>query len=505
MFLRDTYTLASSILIVAYDQKGRERLLGPPVALRVPGIPWEVELAESFKVAVVGTGYVGLVTGACLAHLGHQVTCVDKDHERISGLRSGHIPFYEPDLADLVSWSLEGGRLSFADSDGLAGILGEADVVFIAVGTPQEEDGSADLSNVGAVARSIGRALAEAPPRERPLVVVNKSTVPVGSGDYVSMLVQEGAAEVGGGQLQFGVVSNPEFLREGSAIYDTLFPDRIVVGAGSREALDVLRALYEPVIEQSFPTDLDPRPKVAVPFVTTDLVSAEMIKYAANAFLATKISFINEVGNICELVGADVASVASGIGLDGRIGTRFLSAGIGWGGSCFPKDIAALRAVGREYDYEASMLSATVRVNESQRKRVISKLQRELHTLKGKRVALLGLTFKPNTDDLREAPSLQIAKMLDSLGARAVGYDPVASKAAAKLLPSLKTVFDPYDALAGSHAAVVVTEWEEVRTIDLVRASGLMEEPRVLVDGRNALDPSSALRAGLAYRGFGRG
>jgi UDPglucose 6-dehydrogenase len=278
------------------------------------------------------------------------------------------------------------------------------------------------------------------------------------------------------------------------------------VGADSREALDTLRALYEPIAEQSFPTQLDPRPKVAVPFVSTDLVSAEMIKYASNAFLATKISFINEVSNLCELVGADVSEVATGIGLDERIGTRFLNAGIGWGGSCFPKDVAALRAVGREYDGHSSvLLDAVVTVNERQRRRVISKLQRELHTLKGKRIALLGLSFKPNTDDLREAPSLQIARALHSLGARAVGYDPVSGKAAARKLASLKVVFDPYEALSGAHACVVVTEWEEIRSLDLRRAAALMEEPRVLVDGRNTFEPSAVLEAGLSYRGFGRG
>jgi UDPglucose 6-dehydrogenase len=302
------------------------------------------------------------------------------------------------------------------------------------------------------------------------------------------------------------VASNPEFLREGSAIYDSLFPDRIVVGADSREALDTLRVLYEPVIEQSFPTELDPRPKVAVPFVTTDLASAEMVKYASNAFLATKISFINEVASLCELVGADVSEVAYGIGLDGRIGSRFLSAGIGWGGSCFPKDVSALRAIAREYDYEPALLDATVAVNERQRKRVIAKLQRELHTLKGKRIALLGLSFKPNTDDLRGAPSLAIARCLDSLGARVVGYDPVAGKAASRLLPAMRAAAsDPYEALRGAHAAVSVTEWEEIKTLDLSKAAALMEKPKVLVDGRNALNPREVRAAGIRYRGFGRG
>ncbi len=467
-------------------------------------------LVEEFRIGVVGAGYVGIVTGACLAQIGHRVTCVDRDAGRVVALEEGRIPIFEPGLEELVVRNVRQGRLRFATD--LPEVAREVDILFITVDTPQGDDGSADLSSVGEVAREIGRALAEAPPgvertrRERPLIVVNKSTVPVGSGDYVSMLVQEGAAasSSGNGAVDYRVVSNPEFLREGSAVYDSLFPDRIVVGSESRGALDVLRVLYEPIIEQSFPTELDPRPKVAVPFLTTDLVSAEMIKYASNAFLATKISFINEMANLCELVGADVGEVAYGMGLDGRIGSRFLSAGIGWGGSCFPKDIAALRAVAREYDYEPLVLDATVTVNERQRKRVISKLQGELHTLKGKRVALLGLSFKLNTDDLREAPSLQLARSLDFLGARVVGYDPVAGKKAARLLPELKVVFDPYEALRGAHAAVVVTEWEEIRELDLNRAASLMEEPRVLVDGRNALEPKEVRAAGIRYRGFGR-
>lgn len=290
--------------------------------------------------------------------------------------------------------------------------------------------------------------------------------------------------------MDYRVVSNPEFLREGSAVHDSLFPDRIVLGAEERDALDTMWALYKPIIEQTFLTEVDPRPKEAVPFVTTDVASAEMIKYAANAFLATKVSFANEMANICELVGADVTSVATGIGLDGRIGSRFLSAGIGWGGSCFPKDVAALRAIAREYDYEPALLNAAVAVNERQRKRVIAKLQQDLQTLKGKRVALLGLAFKPNTDDLREAPSLKIASALDQHGARVVGYDPVAGKKASGLLPGLKVVFDPYEALEGAHAAVVVTEWEEIRGLDLDRAASLMKKPPLLIDGRNALDLS---------------
>jgi len=446
----------------------------------------------------------------CLAYIGHRVTLVDVNEERVATLERGEIPIYEPWLESFMAKSAD--RLRFTTE--LAPRAQDADVVFIAVDTPQGADGSADLSKIAAVARGIGRALSEAN-RVRPLVVVNKSTVPVGSGDYVSMLIRDGLEEDGGDaggrfaaearerEANFQVVSNPEFLREGSAVYDSLFPDRIVVGADSREALDIMRALYKPVIEQSFTTELDPRPKIAVPFVTTDLASAEMIKYAANAFLATKISFINEIANLCELVGADVGNVAYGIGLDQRIGPRFLNAGIGWGGSCFPKDVAALRAVAREYDYESVLLDATVAVNERQRKGVISKLQRDLHTLKGKRVALLGLSFKPNTDDLREAPSLEIARTLNSLGARVVGYDPVAGKAAARRLPSLKVVFDPYEAFRGAHAAVVVTEWDEFRELDLDRVASLMQKPSFLVDGRSVLDPREVVAAGIHYRSFG--
>jgi UDPglucose 6-dehydrogenase len=458
-------------------------------------------MVSEANVAVIGAGYVGLVTGACLSYVGHRVACVDKDEGRIAQLRRGRMPVYEPGLEELVLRGLHGGRLAFTTGIGEA-VRGN-DIVFIAVDTPRNEDGSADLASVGAVARSVGRALAGVR-RESPLVVANKSTVPVGSGDYVSMLVREGAEEAGG-SARFSVVSNPEFLKEGSAVYDSLFPDRILLGSEEQGALRAMRSLYAPIIEQDFPTELDPRPKTAVPFVTTDLASAEMIKYAANAFLATKVSFINEIANICELVGADVTEVARGIGLDERISPRFLNAGIGWGGSCLPKDVSALRAMAREYDHEPMLLDATAAVNGRQRRRVIAKLQRDLHTLKGKRVALLGLSFKPDTDDLREAPSLEIARALHALGARTVGYDPVAGKAAANLVPELLVAFDPYEALEGAHAAVLITEWEEVRGLDPEKAASLMRDPKLLVDGRNALDPALWREAGLLYRGFGRG
>src|SRR5918999_1019729 len=458
---------------------------------------------KHLDVGVVGTGYVGLATGASLAYVGHRVTCLDNNQESVAGLREGRVPFYEPGLEELIAKSAA--RLRFAGSEGLTEVVRGSDILILAVGTPQGGDGSADLSNVADVARAIGRALGHSTPRELPLVVVNKSTVPVGSAYYVSTLVNDGIEEMGGDGAGFRVASNPEFLREGSAVHDSLFPDRVVVGTDSREALDTLRTLYTPIVEQSFPTEWDARPKVAVPFVTTDLASAEMIKYAANAFLATKISFINEVANLCELVGADVSEVAYGIGLDDRVGPRFLSAGLGWGGSCFPKDVAALRATAREYEHEPPLLDGAAAVNERQRRRVIHKLQRDLHSLKGRRVALLGLSFKPNTDDLRGAPSLTIAGALNSLGAKVIVYDPVAGKAAAELMPDIQAVFDLYDALRGAHAAVVVTEWQEVRGLDPKKAASLMREPKLIVDGRNALDATASQEAGLLYRGFGRG
>jgi UDPglucose 6-dehydrogenase len=458
---------------------------------------------EHLDVGVVGTGYVGLATGACLAYVGHRVTCLDNNQERVAGLKVGRVPFYEPGVEELIAKCA--GRLRFASSERLTEVVRGSDILILAVGTPHGGDGSADLSNVADVARAIGRALGHSTPRKLPLVIVNKGTVPVGSAYYVSTLVGDGIDAAGGEGAEFRVASNPEFLREGSAVQDSLYPARVVVGTDSREALDALRTLYTPIVEQSFPTEWDPRPKVAVPFVTTDLVSAEMIKYASNAFLATKISFINEVANLCELVGADISEVAYGVGLDDRVGSRFLSAGLGWGGSCFPKDVADLRSTAREYDHETPLLDAAAAVNERQQRTVIHKLQRELHSLNGRRVALLGLSFKPNTDDLRGAPSLTIAGALNSLGAKVVGYDPVASKAAAEIMPDIQAVFDPYDALRGAHAAVVVTEWEEVRALDPKKAASLMREPKLIVDGRNALDATASQKAGLLYRGFGRG
>ncbi|WP_273847047.1 UDP-glucose dehydrogenase family protein, partial [Rubrobacter calidifluminis] len=347
----------------------------------------------------------------------------------------------------------------------------------------------------------VGRVLGGAG-RERPLVVVNKSTVPVGGGDYVSRLLREGGA----GKESFRVVSNPEFLREGSAVLDTLFPDRIVLGGESEEALEIMRELYRPIVEQSFPSPIEPRPKREVPLIVTDLASAETIKYAANAFLATRISFINEISRFCELVGADVGEVARGIGLDHRIGGEFLEAGIGWGGSCFPKDVAALRAMAEGRGLGMPLLAAAEEVNLERRREAVRRVRSALGgSLEGERVALLGLSFKPGTEDLRGSPALEIAALLLGKGARVAGYDPVSAKEAARRMPGLEPCHDPYSALEGARAAVVATAWEEVRALDLVRAAAIMRDPRLLVDGRNALDPEAARAAGLLYSGFGRG
>ena len=468
-------------------------------------------------VCVVGTGYVGLVTGTCLAYLGHDVIAIDSDQRKIDLLNAGGCPIFEPGLGELLAHVRKQGSLRF--SSDLARGVASAEVVFIAVGTPPQPSGDPDLSAVEAVARGIGAALD--PGRLR--VIVNKSTVPIGSGNWVAMLVEEGiAASVvvpagkGGGapiegrpELPFLVASNPEFLREGSAIADTLYPDRIVLGAHDNRAIAILRQLYAPILEQTFraPEGIAPRPEAfgAVPLVTTDLASAEMIKYAANAFLATKISFINEVANLCEKVGADVVEVARGIGLDARIGHRFLNAGLGWGGSCFRKDVSALMAISREYGYPTRMLNATLEVNEAQRQTVITKLQEALKILKGKVVGLLGLAFKPNTDDLRDAPSLDIARALLKMGARVKAFDPVAMKACQQLHLDLDVHYaeDGVDLAWGCDALVVVTEWPEFGQLDLEKLREVMRGD-VLIDGRNLFEPESARQAGFHYVGSGR-
>ncbi len=457
------------------------------------------------RVTVIGTGYVGTVTGACLSYFGHHVTCVDTNARKIEQLRRGEMPIYEPYLLELLQLAAARGGIDFSTELDVA--AAESDVIFIAVGTPSLETGEANLCYLEAAARSIGAAMDDAKFR----VVVNKSTVPVGSGNLVDTLVREGIRETHPDErkrIRFGVASNPEFLREGSAIADSLYPDRIVIGAEEERTLQVLRELYQPLVAQSFeaPAFL-PRPAggAEVPVVTTTLTSAEMIKYAANAFLAVKIGFANEVANICERVGAEAPEVMAGIGLDARIGARFLNPGLGWGGSCFGKDIQSLLHTSREYGYHSRLLEAALEVNRAQRQLVIQKLQEKLFILKGRTIALLGLAFKPDTDDLRDAPSLQIAERLLQMGARVKTFDPIAMPACREAHAALRIQYcdSPEQAAQDADALVLVTEWKQFADLDLAALAHSMTRA-ILVDGRNLFDPEAARQAGFDYCGIGR-
>jgi UDPglucose 6-dehydrogenase len=449
----------------------------------------------------VGTGYVGTVTGACLAFLGHRVTCVDTDQNKVDRLRRGDPVIYEPGLDRLLALAIESGSIDF-ETD-ITEPARASDAIFIAVGTPPLPSGESNLSYLEAAARGIGAAMDSS----RYRVVINKSTVPVGSGNLVGALIREGVP-ASGGRIEFSVASNPEFLREGSAIHDSLYPDRIVIGTEDDRSLTLLRELYKPLAEQQFAAPpFAPRPvKVTgAPLVTTSLTSAEMIKYSANAFLAMKIGFANEIANICERVGAEVTEVMTGIGLDSRIGTGFLNAGIGWGGSCFGKDISSLLHTAAEYGYHPNLLDATMAVNRLQRQVVIQKLQEKLFILKGRTIALLGLAFKPNTDDLRDAPSLQIAEKLIRLGARVRVYDPVAMDACREQNADLRVHYCSSVAQAAEQAdaLLLVTEWPEFAKLDLADLAARMKTP-VLVDGRNLFNPEAARAAGFDYAGVGR-
>jgi UDPglucose 6-dehydrogenase len=421
-------------------------------------------------IAVIGTGYVGLVTAAGFAELGSDVWCIDIDAEKIDGLNAGEIPIYEPGLAELVA--KHRGRLHF--STDIADALEHARLLFVAVGTPPTYSGDADLSAVHAVVDSM-------PPSDRHALVM-KSTVPVGTGASIKRIFAER------GKDGFRYVSCPEFLKEGSAIADFLSPDRVVVGDDGDWAGDAVVELYRP---------LD------APLVRTDIASAEMVKLAANAFLATKISFINEIANVCEVTGATVTEVARGIGLDDRIGPKFLQAGIGFGGSCFPKDVNALKQLAGNSGYHFQLLNSVIEVNELQKRRVIGKLQKHLGGLVGKRIALLGLAFKPNTDDMREASSLVLAARLQADGAKVGAYDPVAEEEARKLIRGIDFAQGPLDCVRDADAVVLVTEWDEFVALDWGEVAGAMAGT-VVIDGRNALDPVVIRAAGLTYEGVGR-
>jgi UDPglucose 6-dehydrogenase len=432
------------------------------------------------RIAMIGTGYVGLVSGACFSDFGHDVTCVDKDEAKIEALRQGTMPIFEPGLDELVARNVRGGRLSFTTDleEGVA----EAEAVFIAVGTPSRRgDGHADLSYVFGAAEEIARAL------RGPAVVVTKSTVPVGTGDEVERILRETAP-----QAQAWVVSNPEFLREGAAIEDFKRPDRIVVGTEDEAAAELMREIYRPLYLNK------------APLMFTSRRTAELIKYAANAFLATKITFINEVADLCESVGADVQDVARGIGLDNRIGPKFLHAGPGYGGSCFPKDTLALLKTAEDHHAPLRIVESVVKVNDARKRAMGRKVVQALGgEARGRVVALLGLTFKPNTDDMRDAPSLSIVQALQDAGANVRGYDPEGIEQARPLMPGVEFFDSPYRAADGADAVVLVTEWDVLRALDLRRLARSMAQP-VFVDLRNVYPPEEVEEAGLGWFGIGR-
>jgi UDPglucose 6-dehydrogenase len=448
------------------------------------------------KVCVVGTGYVGLTTGVSLAFLGHDVTCVEIDQNKVDMLRAGRCPIYEPGMEDLLSEAAPKLRFTTSFSEGVPG----ADVVFVAVQTPSSEDGSPDLRYLRSAAETVAQHL------DHPFtVVVNKSTVPIGSGNWVDAILRDSFAQRDDRPegCEFAVASNPEFLREGNAIHDTLYPDRIVIGSDNPRSLEVLNQLYRPIINQTFTAPgFLPRPDdmAAVPLVSTDLASAELIKYAANAFLALKISYVNEIGQLAGKVGADITEVARGIGLDDRIGSRFLEPGVGWGGSCFGKDTRALIATASEYNYEMPIVRAARVVNERQRVIAVERLQDELRILKGRRIGLLGLAFKPNTDDLRDSPTVDIANLLIARGARVRLHDPIAGERFRREYPELAPhltetidgLFDDCDAV------VLITKWAQYLEMDWSKYVGLMRTP-ILLDGRHALDAERMGRLGYRY------
>lgn len=433
---------------------------------------------ELRRICVIGVGYVGLVTGTCFADLGHEVVCLDIAPDKIQKLKSGEMPIFEPGLEELVARNTTAGRLSFTSSYEEA--VPGADFIFIAVGTPSGVDGEADLQYIRMAAESTSKALTNY------AIIINKSTVPVGTGDSVAEILEQNGKKAG---IDFDVVSNPEFLREGSAVYDFQQPDRVVLGATNHEAAEKVAQLYLPL---------------RCTIMITDLHTAEMIKYASNAFLATRISFINEISSICEKLGADVKEVAAGMGMDKRIGRAFLDAGIGFGGSCFPKDVKALTWMGEINGCHPQLLRAVMEINRDQRRQILAKLRELLSTVRGKTIGLWGLAFKPNTDDIREAPSFDIIHLLQTEGARLRAFDPVAMENAQRIYKDVGYCEDAYAVAQGADAIVLVTEWNEFKQLDLARVASLMRT-RIFIDGRNIYDPQRMAELGFIYRGMGRG
>lgn len=431
------------------------------------------------QIAVIGSGYVGLVTGACFAEFGVEVSCVDVDNGKIARLSRGQATIYEPGLEQLIQKNLQAGRLRFTTDLGSA--VESAAVVFLAVGTPSSPDGSADLSFVETAAAEVARHIHDYK------VIVMKSTVPVGTGKRLTALIKENLSA----PVPFSVVSNPEFLREGAAIGDFMRPDRVVIGSSDARAIEVMRELYRPLY------------LIETPFVITSVEGAELIKYAANAFLATKISFINEIANLCEKVGCDVHDVARAIGMDRRIGGKFLHPGPGFGGSCFPKDTRALAIIGRQHESPMQIVDAVIDVNEKQREAMLPKIAGLVGGLAGKRIAVFGLSFKPETDDMRDAPSIDIINGLVNKGATVVAYDPVARAEAEKVLPAIEYADDEYAAATGADALVFMTEWNQFRALDMERVRGLMRTPNI-ADLRNIYEPADMRQLGFKYTGVGR-
>ena len=431
------------------------------------------------NICIIGTGYVGLVTGVCLAEFGMNLICVDNDQQKIDLLQRGKMSIHEPGLEDLVLKNMREGRLSFSTSiqEGVASSL----VIFIAVGTPPKDDGSADLRAVEEVAKEIARSM------NGYKVVVVKSTVPVGTCRRLKQLIQDHQAQ----PIPFDIVSNPEFQREGSAIEDFMRPDRVTIGAESEQAIAIMKDIYNALY------------LIETPFVITSLETAEMIKYAANTFLATKVTFINEIANLCEMVGADVHHVAKAMGLDGRIGKKFLHPGPGYGGSCFPKDTRALSKIARESGYVFKILESVIEVNEEQKQRMVIKIKEKVGNLEGKTIGILGLSFKPNTNDIRESSSIAIIQGLLAMGAKVKAFDPAAMEEARAILPEVEYGKDAYDVAKGADALVLVTEWNQFRRLDLPRIKDLLKSP-IFIDLRNVYDPDQMKRMGFNYCGVGR-
>lgn len=431
------------------------------------------------QIAVIGTGYVGLVTGACFAEFGVDVTCVDVDAEKISRLSSGIMPIYEPGLEHLVSKNTQSGRLRFTTD--IKQAVEQSLVIFLAVGTPPQSDGTPNMSYVEAAALSVAEHM------NGYKVIVTKSTVPIGTGEHIRRLIREQQKS----KVNFGIVSNPEFLREGAAINDFMRPDRVVLGSRDDEAIAIMKDLYRPLY------------LIEAPFVITSLEAAELTKYAANAFLAMKVSFINEIANMCDSIGCDVHDVARAIGMDKRIGSKFLHPGPGFGGSCFPKDTQALASVARKFGCDSLIVDAVIEVNQRQRKAMLPKIEKLVEGLEGKTVAVLGLAFKPETDDMRDAPAVEIIQALQKSGANIQAYDPVAMTEAAKVIPDVKYAEDEYAAVTNADVLVFVTEWNQFRALDMARVRDLMKHPRI-ADLRNIYEPETMRELGFAYVGVGR-